>query len=207
MYTPPHFAEHRSEELHRIIREHPLGILVSQDTNGLLDANHLPFEFDPAVGKHGVLRGHVARANPLWQNCPTGSRVLVVFRGLDAYISPSWYPSKQETHRQVPTWNYEVVHADGIITIRDDERFLRGQAARLTRKQESLEQAPWSMGDAPADYIEMMLKNIVGIEIEIGALTGKSKLSQNREERDRLNAAQTLELRGQNAMAEAMRNA
>jgi transcriptional regulator len=205
MYTPPHFAEHRLEELHRIIREHPLGVLVTQNAAGLPDANHLPFEFDSTMGTHGVLRGHVARANPLWQDCPTGSKVLVVFRGIDAYISPSWYPSKHETHRQVPTWNYEVVHANGILTIRDDERFLRGQAARLTRKQESAEQTPWRMSDAPPDYIDMMLKNIVGIEIEITALTGKSKLSQNREDRDRLNAAQTLEARGQNAMAQAMR--
>jgi len=207
MYVPPHFAESRPEELHRIIREHPLGVLVTQDTAGALDANHIPFEFDPTVGANGLLRGHIARANDLWKTCPTGSKVLVVFRGVDAYISPSWYPSKHETHRQVPTWNYEVVHAHGVMTIRDDERFMRGQAARLTMKQENAEPKPWRMGEAPPDYIDMMLKNIVGIEIEITSLIGKSKLSQNKDERDRLNAADTLDARGNAALAERMRKA
>lgn len=206
MYIPPHFAEDRLSEIHRIIREHPLGILVTKSERGGLDANHIPFDFEPEVGPHGLLKGHVARANSLWKDCPSGSEVLVIFRGMDAYISPSWYPSKHETHRQVPTWNYEVVHAHGLITIRDDERFLRGQAARLTRKQESSEAKPWKMGDAPPDYMAMMLKNIVGIEVEITSLIGKSKLSQNREARDRLNAADTLENRGHSEMAVAMRN-
>lgn len=207
MYVPPHFAETRPEELHRIIREHPLGVLITQDTTGALDANHIPFEFDATVGARGLLRGHIARANDLWKTCPTGSKVLVVFRGVDAYISPSWYPSKHETHRQVPTWNYEVVHAHGVMTIRDDERFMRGQAARLTMKQESVEPKPWRMGEAPPDYIDMMLKNIVGIEIEITSLIGKSKLSQNKDELDRLNAADTLDARGNAALAERMRKA
>ena len=207
MYVPPHFAESRPEELHRIIREHPLGVLITRDAEETLDANHIPFEFDPTVGQYGLLRGHIARANDLWKTCPTGSKVLVVFRGVDAYISPSWYPSKHETHRQVPTWNYEVVHAHGVMTIRDDERFMRGQAARLTMRQESTEPKPWRMGEAQADYIELMLKNIVGIEIEITSLIGKSKLSQNKDERDRLNAAKTLDARGNAALAERMRKA
>lgn len=207
MYVPPHFAEPQPEELHRIIREHPLGVLITHDANGTLDANHIPFEFDPTVGRYGLLRGHIARANDLWKTCPTGSKVLVVFRGVDAYISPNWYPSKHETHRQVPTWNYEVVHAHGVMTIRDDERFMRGQAARLTMKQESAEPQPWRMGEAPPDYIDMMLKNIVGIEIDITSLIGKSKLSQNKDARDRLNAADTLDTRGHTALAERMRKA
>lgn len=207
MYVPPHFSESRIEEIHRIIREHPLGVLITQGANGLLDANHIPFEFDPAGGEHGVLKGHVARANDLWRICPSGTKVLVVFRGVDAYISPSWYPSKHETHRQVPTWNYEVVHAHGVMTIRDDERFMRGQAARLTMKQESAEAKPWRMGEAPADYIEMMLKNIVGIEIAITSLIGKSKLSQNKDTRDRVSAADTLDVRGQTELAKRMRDA
>jgi len=205
MYVPTHFAENRPQEMHRIIREHPLGILVTQDRNGLLDANHIPFELDLECGDHGLLKGHVARANTLWMNCPTGSKVLVVFRSIDAYISPNWYPSKHETHRQVPTWNYEVVHAHGVMTIRDDERFLRGQAARMTRKHESREPKPWRMGEAPPDYMEEMLKKIVGIEIQITSLIGKRKLSQNREPKDRLSAADTLEDRGHTDMAEAMR--
>ncbi len=207
MYVPPHFAESSPEELHRIIREHPLGVLIARDADGTLDANHIPFEFDPTVGQHGLLRGHIARANDLWKTCPTGSKVLVVFRGVDAYISPSWYPSKHETHRQVPTWNYEVVHAHGVMTIRDDERFMRGQAARLTMAQESAEPKPWRMGEAPPDYIEMMLKNIVGIEIEITSLIGKSKLSQNKDTRDRVGAADTLDTRGQTELAKRMRDA
>jgi len=207
MYVPQHFAEIRPGELHRIIREHPLGVLITHDVDGALDANHIPFEFDSTVGQHGMLRGHIARANDLWKVCPTGSKVLVVFRGVDAYISPSWYPSKHETHRQVPTWNYEVVHAHGVMTVRDDERFMRGQAARLTMTQESAEPKPWRMGEAPPDYIDMMLKNIVGLEIEITSLIGKRKLSQNKDERDRLNAAETLDSRGQVALAEQMKKA
>ncbi|MBU3719589.1 MAG: FMN-binding negative transcriptional regulator [Burkholderiaceae bacterium] len=205
MYIPAHFAEHRQDELHRIIREHPLGILVSLDADGLANANHIPFELEPSAGGHGQLKAHIARANDLWRQCPTGSPVLVIFRGVDAYISPSWYPSKHETHRQVPTWNYEVVHARGTIVIRDDEHFLRGQAARLTRRQEQPESTPWRMGDAPTDYIDTMLKQIVGIEIQITSLTGKRKLSQNKEDRDRLNAADTLQHRGLHQMADAMR--
>ena len=122
MYVPAHFVETRPEELARIIREHPLGVLVTHDAEGL-DANHLPFEFDPGAGTHGMLTAHVARANPVWQRCALGSPVLVVFRGAEGYVSPNWYPSKHEAHRQVPTWNYEVVHAHGLLTVRDDERF------------------------------------------------------------------------------------
>ena len=125
MYIPAHFAVSDPAALHRIIREHPLGMLVRQGDNGL-DADHIPFELDPATGPLGTLTAHVARANPLWQQCPSGSPVMVVFRGAEAFISPNWYPSKHESHRQVPTWNYEVVHAQGTITVHDDERFVRG---------------------------------------------------------------------------------
>jgi predicted FMN-binding regulatory protein PaiB len=128
MYIPAHFAESRPEELHRVIREHPLGVLVTHGSDGL-DADHIPFMLLPDEGPHGRLRAHVARANPVWQRCPTGTPVMVVFRGAEAYISPSWYPSKHETHRQVPTWNYQVVHAHGTITIQDDEKSVRGIVA------------------------------------------------------------------------------
>ncbi|MBU3724343.1 MAG: FMN-binding negative transcriptional regulator [Burkholderiaceae bacterium] len=205
MYLPSHFSEYRLEEIHRIIREHPLGILVTHDKDAGTDANHIPFEFDPNVGDHGLLKAHIARANDLWQRCPTGTEVLVIFRGVDAYISPNWYPSKHETHRQVPTWNYEVVHAKGTITIRDDEHFLRGQAARLTRLHERSEARPWRMGESPPDYIKSMLENIVGIEIQITSLIGKSKLSQNKDARDRESAAQKLRNKGDRALADAMR--
>jgi transcriptional regulator len=206
MYNPPHFVETRPEVLHRIIREHPLGTLVRVE-DGALDADHVPFEFDPAAGPLGLLSAHVARANPLWQRCPTGTPVLVIFRGAAHYVSPNWYPSKQETHRQVPTWNYEVVHAHGTLTVRDDERHVRALVARLTRHHDAGEPRPWKMGEAPPDYIDTMLRNIVGIEVAITALVGKSKLSQNKELRDRRTAADTLAERGQPALAEAMRAA
>ena len=206
MYIPDHFAETRPDELARIIRAHPLGMLVTQGSAGL-DADHIPFEFDPGVGTPGVLSAHVARANTLWQRCPTGTPVMVVFRGAEAYISPSWYPSKHEAHRQVPTWNYEVVHAHGTITIHDDERFVRRIVARLTRQHEAAEPRPWKMGDSAPEYIDLMLRSIVGIEIALTSLVGKVKLSQNKEARDRLNAADTLEARGHSDMAQAMRKA
>ena len=205
MYIPAHFAETRTEELHRIIREYPLGILVTHGDNGL-DADHIPFEFDDSTGPHGALIAHVARANTLWQRCPTGTPVMVMFRGAEAYISPNWYPSKHETHRQVPTWNYEVVHAYGTITVHDDERFVRRVVAQLTRRHEASEPKPWKMGDSEHEFINNMLRNIVGIAIAITSLVGKVKLSQNREVRDRLNAADTLDARGHIAIAQAMRN-
>jgi len=206
MYIPPHFALPQPEALHRIIREHPLGTLVTHGEAGL-DADHIPFEFDPAAGPLGTLTAHVARANTLWQRCPTGTPVMVVFRGFEGYISPSWYPSKHESHRQVPTWNYEVVHAHGTLAIRDDERFVRGLVARLTRRHEAGEARPWKMSDAPADYIDAMLKNIVGLEIGLSSLVGKSKLGQNKETRDRLGAAHALDERGHEELSRAMREA
>jgi len=206
MYIPAHFAETQPEELHRIMREHPLGMLVTHGSAGL-DADHIPFEFDADAGPQGALIAHVARANTLWQRCPTGTPVMVVFRGAQAYISPNWYPSKHETHRQVPTWNYEVVHAHGTITVHDDERFVRRVVAQLTRRHEATEPKPWKMGDSEPEFISQMLRNIVGIEVTITSLVGKVKLSQNREARDRLNAAETLETQGHNALAQAMRHA
>jgi transcriptional regulator len=206
MYIPAHFAETRPEALQRIMREHPLGMLVTHGSAGL-DADHLPFEYDPDAGTHGTLIAHVARANPLWQRCPAGTPVMVVFRGAEAYISPNWYPSKHETHRQVPTWNYEVVHVHGTLTAHDDERFVRRVVARLTRSHEAAEPKPWKMGDSAPEFIDTMLRNVVGIEITITSLVGKLKLSQNREVRDRLGAADTLDTRGHTAMAQAMRQA
>ena len=206
MYIPPHFAETRPEELQRIVHEHPLGTLV-RHMGGALDADHVPFEYDPAAGPLGTLTAHVARANPLWQTCPTGTPVLVIFRGAEAYISPNWYPSKHEAHRQVPTWNYEVVHAHGTLTVRDDERFVRGLVARLTRRHEAGEPKPWRMSDSASEYIDDLLGRIVGIEVAVTALVGKAKLSQNKEPRDRLAAADTLAGRGQAELAGRMRAA
>jgi transcriptional regulator len=133
-----------------------------------------------------------------------GDDVLVIFRAADGYISPSWYPSKHEHHQQVPTWNYSVVHAHGRIQIRDDARFVRRLLANLTRHHEAGEPTPWKMADAPRDYLETMVQAVVGIEIEITELVGKFKLGQNKEATDRLGAANTLQERGQTALAEAM---
>ncbi|HJV73187.1 MAG TPA: FMN-binding negative transcriptional regulator [Noviherbaspirillum sp.] len=208
MYTPEHFEETRTEELHRIIEQHPLGALVTNGPDGL-DANHLPFEFDAGTGAHGKLLAHVARANPVWKEVKDGDEVLVIFRASDAYISPNWYPSKHEAHRQVPTWNYQVVHVHGKIAIRDDEKFVRGIVGRLTRTHEARagETRPWKMADSSKEYIDGLLAAIVGIEIDITRIAGKSKLSQNKEERDRINAAEELRRRNILDMSSAMLNA
>ena len=206
MYNPPHFAIAEPAELHRIMQTHPLGVLVHTNAQGL-DANHIPFEFDPAQGALGTLTGHVSRNNSMWQEAVTGSEVMVIFRGAEHYISPNWYPTKHETHKLVPTWNYEVVHAHGTITIHDDERFLRGVVARLTRRHEANEPKPWKMGASSADFIDGMLKAIVGIEITVTRLEGKAKFSQNREPRDRVGAIDTLRERGHEDLAALMEQA
>ena len=206
MYLPAAFALADPQELHRILREHPLGTLVTHGPQGL-DADHIPFEFDPDAGPLGTLRAHVARANPVWQQVAAGSPVLVVFRGEQAYVSPNWYPSKHEAHRQVPTWNYEVVHAHGTFTAHDDERYLRGVVARLTRHHEVTEPKPWKMSDAPADYLAQMMGQIVGIEIAVTSLVGKSKMSQNKEARDRQGVAEAYEARGRAGLAGQVRKA
>lgn len=206
MYVPAHFAEPQPDALRRLIESNPLGALVINGPDGL-DANHLPFEFDQAVGEHGMLRGHVARANPIWKDACNGDEVLVIFRAMDAYISPNWYPGKLDNHKQVPTWNYQVANVHGNITIIDDEKYVRSVVARLTRTHEAATNGAnaWRMGDAPPEYIDTMLQAIVGIEITITKIVGKAKLSQNREERDRLGAADGLERHGQREISEAMR--
>lgn len=206
MYVPKHFAENRVEVLHKLIRQHPLGILCTQGGNGL-DANHLPFELNADSGPYGVLHAHVARANPIWQEIRSGEEGLVVFRAEHAYISPNWYPSKHELHKQVPTWNYRVAHAYGNVMIRDDERYVRGLVARLTRHHEASQPRPWRMSDSPKAYIDAMLEAIVGIEIEITRLVGKFKLSQNKEARDIQGAADALETQGKTELGQVMREA
>lgn len=209
MYLPKHFDETRREELHKLIAAYPLGALVTNGPQGL-DANHLPFELQPEEGPNGRLIAHVARANPLWQEFGDGSEVMVIFRAMSgAYVSPNWYPSKHELHRQVPTWNYQVVHVHGRLRIRDDEKFTRGVIARLTRTHEARtgDARPWRMSDSSKEYIDQMVTMIVGIEVEIARMVGKWKLSQNKEERDRVNAAAELEKRGERVVSAAMRAA
>jgi transcriptional regulator len=203
MYVPAHFNECRTGILHAHIAGHPFGTLITHGKNGL-DANHLPFELAPDEGKLGVLHSHVARANPVWQEVVNGGEVLVVFRAGDAYISPNWYPSKHESHMQVPTWNYIVVHAYGRVTVQDNDSYVRGLVARLTRTHEATEAKPWKMGDAPTDFIDTALKSIVGLQIDITRLVGKSKLSQNKETRDIRGAGEALKAREHHQIAEAM---
>jgi len=203
MYIPDRFSETRINVLHELIRTNPFGTLCTHGKEGL-DANHLPFELDVTQGEFGTLHAHVARANPVWQAIPDGPEVLVIFRGGDAYVSPSWYPSKHELHRQVPTWNYRVAHAFGTLRVRHDERYLRGVVARLTRHHEAAQPAPWKMTDSSPDFINGLLQRIVGIEITITRLVGKSKLSQDEEKRDIEGAGLALKSRGHQAVADAM---
>lgn len=203
MYVPAHFDEPSQDALHELIEKHPLGILITRGSSGL-DANHIPFELDRTSGDYGTLRCHVARNNPVWQDIATGDEVLVVFRSADAYISPNWYPSKHAFHKQVPTWNYIVAHAHGLVTVHDDERYVRRNVAKLTHRHEVSQTVPWKMGDAPREFIDTMVKAIVGLEIEITRLVGKAKLSQNKELRDIRGAAEMLNSHGELNMGQAM---
>jgi len=193
MYLPAHFEESRPELLHALLRRHPLGLLVTQDAAGTLSANSLPFilDADPAGGP-GILRGHVARANPVWREARGDVDALVVFQGPQAYISPAFYPSKAEHGKVVPTWNYVMVQARGRFRAVDDADWLRAFVTRLTERHEAPRTQPWAVTDAPADYIATMLRAIVGIELVLTALTGKWKVSQNRSAADREGVARGL---------------
>jgi len=204
MYLPEHFNETRLEVLHALMLQHPFAMLVTCGKNGL-DANHIPFELEAKSGALGTLHGHLAKQNPLVEELAEGAQVLVVFRGEEAYISPQWFPSKHEFHKQVPTWNYQVVHAHGRAVLRDDKSYLLRVVGRLTRVHEAAQNPPWKMSDAPRDFIDSLLAQIVGIEIQITRLSGKSKLSQNKEVRDICGAARALEQQGRYGLAEAMR--
>jgi transcriptional regulator len=207
MYLPRHFEETRVETLHELIRAHPLGALVTLGPGGL-DANHIPFEVDPDPTPLGTLRGHVARANPVWREFTRDAEALVLFQGPETYISPSWYPSKQETAKVVPTWNYVVVHAHGPLRVIDDRQWLRAFVTRLTNHHEGGRRDPWKVTDAPGDYIETQLGAIVGLEIPITRLVGKWKVSQNRPARDQAGVADGLSQEGHpaaSAMAELVR--
>ncbi len=183
MYIQKHFEENNIDRLHTLIREQALATLVTQSPAGL-DANHIPLQLDTQAGGYGVLRGHVARANPLWQGDDPAREVLAIFHGNDAYISPSWYATKRETGKGVPTWNYTVVHVYGVLRIHDDPVWLRSHLESLTGAHEAPQPEPWRLSDAPEDYLEKMLKAVVGIEIEISRISGKFKLSQNRPKQD-----------------------
>lgn len=191
MYVPSHFAESRVDVLHDLIRTHPFGALVVLASGGL-DANHIPFEIDPEPAPFGTLRGHVARANPVWRDFSAQVDALVLFQGAHAYISPAWYATKKEHGKVVPTWNYAVVHAHGPLRVIDDRAWLRQFVGKLTDRHEATRSDPWKMTDAPAEFIDTMVAAIVGIEIPITKLTGKWKVSQNRPEKDRAGVVEGL---------------
>ena len=192
MYCPALFREERPEVQHALIRDHPLGLLISHGPSGLL-ANLLPFILKTEGSPRGLLQAHMARANPQWRELD-GQAVLVVFRGPDAYVSPSLYATKKETGKVVPTWNYAMVQARGKATIRDQGDWLTPQLHALTTSQEQSRAEPWAVSDAPPDYVEAQKRAIVGIEIEIAVLEGKWKVSQNQPEANRRSVAAGLSM-------------
>lgn len=194
MYLPAHFEENRAEVLHALMRAHPLATLASHGAEGLV-ANHLPLHFAAAAGPQGTLQGHVARANPLWRQA-ADTDVLAIFHGPQAYVTPSWYPTKREHGKAVPTWNYVVVHARGRLRAIDDPAWLHVQLQTLVDRHEAGFAEPWRIGDAPPDYIDKMLAAIVGIEIEIGDLSGKWKVSQNQPPANRAGVVDGLRQQG-----------
>ena len=196
VYLPDLFDASDPDEMREIIDRFPLATMVTQGPDGL-SADHIPLILEADCGPHGTLIGHVARKNDLWREGHHEGETLVVFQAIDAYISPNWYPTKGETHKAVPTWNYAVVHAYGPLVIHEDAKWLRGVCGKLTRKMEAItSERPWKMADAPREYIDGMLADIVGIEIPLTRLIGKTKASQNREMVDREGAAAGLRARG-----------
>lgn len=183
MYIPKFYEETRLPVLHELMQAHPFGALVALTASGL-EANHIPFELHSDLGELGVLRGHVARANPVWRETSADTEGLVIFQGPHGYISPSWFPSKKETGKVVPTWNYAVVHVYGRIRAVEDEAWLLAHVEGLSNRHESRMQEPWKVADAPADFTQKLLRGIVGIEIEITRLVGKWKLGQKRSPAD-----------------------
>jgi transcriptional regulator len=205
MYAHRHYEETRVEVMHALVKAHPLGALVRLGANGL-DADHIPFEIAPPTedAPFGVLRGHVARANPLWRDA--GEQVMVLFQGPSAYITPELYEEKSVNGKVVPTWNYAVVHAHGPLRVIDERDWVRAMVERLTNRHEQARANPWAVSDAPADYIDAMLKAIVGIEIPLERLEGKWKVSQNRSEQHQARMAAGLAVEpGGAALAQLMR--
>jgi transcriptional regulator len=199
MYVPAHFKEANSEKLHALMHAYPFATIVTQGDGGLA-ANHLPLEL-----VDGKLHGHVARGNELSRM--DGAEVLVIFRGPDGYVSPNWYPSKRETHREVPTWNYAVVHVHGRLRTVSDAAWLRQLLERLTDRHEASQAEPWRVSDASEDHIEKSLRAIVGLEISIDRIEGKFKLSQNHPDANRAGVLDGLRQRagrGDAALADLM---
>jgi transcriptional regulator len=195
MYIPADFKEERIETLHALIRAQPLATLVTLGADGLI-ASHVPLEIDPDPAPFGTLRGHLARGNPQWRDAKLDTEALAIFQGPAAYVSPSWYATKRESGKVVPTWNYAVVHARGRLAIHDDPVWLGALVRRLTESQERRFAESWKVEDAPADFIDRQLKAIVGIEMRLARLDGKWKMSQNRPAADREGVVGGLEALG-----------
>jgi len=191
MYLPSHFEEKRLDVLQALMRQQPLSTLVTVSVDGLV-ANHIPLHLRVDGSPFGTLVGHVARGNPLWRASDLTVQALVIFQGPQTYISPSWYATKQEHGKVVPTWNYAVVHAKGPLTVRDDPVWIRQQLLDLTQQQESPLPKPWSVDDAPRDYTDKLISALVGIEIPIHSLVGKWKVSQNQPAVNRASVVQAL---------------
>jgi transcriptional regulator len=207
VYNPSAFREARPEILAAALAAHPLAALVTMGSQGL-DASHIPLIYHPTEGGTGVLRGHMARANPQWQQYTQGTEALAIFSGPQHYVTPAWYPSKQEHGKVVPTWNYLVVHARGPLSFQQEPTWLLENVQSLTDTHESSRNAPWHVMDAPSDYIDNMLSAIVGLEMKIARLEGKWKVSQNRPEFDRVGVVDGLRQEGGEeaaAMAELVR--
>lgn len=202
MYIPPHFAQTDPEAIAAILEDAPLACIVAQTSAGLI-ANHLPLLATPK----GCLIGHVALANDMHRLIAENQEVLAIFRRDDAYVSPNYYPTKQDHHRHVPTWNYEVVHVTGQISFQHDTHAKRAAVGLLTRHHERRRHGPqaWRMADAPADYMDLMLDGIVALRITVTKVLAKSKLSQNREPRDYDGTVKGLAAAGHHAMAERMK--
>ena len=206
MYRPSLFQEDRIDVMHDLMRSFPFASIVTISRSGI-EANHLPLvlkdngELKGDGTDPGALHGHVARENPLWQTA--AEEVLVIFQGPHHYITPSWYPSKQEHGNVVPTWNYAVVHAYGSLHAHDDPMWLRAHLGELVAQQEDGRDEPWAIEDAPDDYIANMLKGIVGFEVVIDRLEGKWKVSQNRGETDRAGVISGLKSEGTSHSAES----
>ncbi len=194
MYLPRHFDESRMALLHELIVAHPLATLVTLTSHGL-EANPIPLHLRLEGGAFGTLVGHVARANPMWTQFDPSTEALAVFNGPQAYITPSWYATKRQTGKVVPTWNYVIVQARGPLRIRDDADWVRELLHELTAHHEAARPAPWSVDDAPRDYTEALMRAVVGIEIPITRLTGKWKVSQNQPAANRAGVAAGLDER------------
>ena len=208
MYEPPLHRNENLPELHALIKERVFGLLISNGAEGIV-ANSVPFVLDPSASRLGTLKVHIARANPQWRDLQEKPDALIVFQGHDHYITPSWYATKRETGKVVPTWNYTMVQAKGRAKVMDDV-WLAQQIEELTLALESRRDKPWAVGDAPADFIAMQRRAIVGFEIEIVDIRGKWKTSQNRSAADREGVVSGLEALGDDealAMADIVREA